>query len=279
MTIPASVITIGADAFAGVTVSSLTWNARECWTNGGLTTSGINQVIIGNEVTVLPARFVMNSSISSVDLPGSLVTIGDYAFNGCRSLASLTIPVNVSNIGEYAFNNTGISSLTWNARECWSIGKKQSWGKYLDLTEVTIGNEVEVLPAYFVANSRITSVNIPNSVKYIGDYAFYECDSLTRIVVPDGVQNIGRYAISYCDHLTELVIGKGVKGMGEEALTGTWALTTLTWNPKHCETSGMMTWCENLSQLTIGDEVEVIPRNFLYYSKIKSLVYGKFTQT
>lgn len=272
LTIPASVAAIGEGAFTGVSVTSLIWNARNCWTNGDMNTSLINQVTIGNEVTVLPAKFAFRSSITAVDLPQSLVTIGENAFNSCSGLSTLTIPVNVSSIGENAFYGTGVSSLTWNARECWTVGNTTYWRNYFVVSQVTIGDEVEVLPAGFLARSRIESVTIPNSVKTIGDYAFYECDSLTGLVIPESVQNIGACSVAYCEKLNSLVVGKGLTGLDESSFEGLWSLTELTWNPKHCEANGSLSWSYNIDELTIGEEVEVIPNNFLYASGIRSLV-------
>ena len=269
--IPAGVTTIGADAFAGVAVSSLTWNARACWTNGGMSTNNISRLTIGDGVTVLPANLASNSRITAVTLPESLVTIGDNAFASCGSISSLTIPVNVASIGENALEGIDVSSFTWNARECWTIGRKNFWSEYLNATQVTIGDEVEVLPSGFLLHSRVASVTIPDAVKTIGDYAFFECDSLTSFVIPDGVQNLGRCAFAYCNNIKSLVVGKGVKGMDEYALDGLYGLTSLTWNPKHCETCGSLNWLDKINQLTIGDEVEVIPQYFLYNSSIRSL--------
>ena len=42
------------------------------------------------------------------------------------------------------------------------------------------------------------------SVTSIGNYAFYDCDSLTSVVIPDSVTSIGNYAFYNCSSLTDV---------------------------------------------------------------------------
>ena len=41
----------------------------------------------------------------------------------------------------------------------------------------------------------LKSIKIGNSVEYIGDKAFYNCDKLTSVVIPNSVTFIGEKAL------------------------------------------------------------------------------------
>lgn len=273
LTIPVNVSTIGSDALAAIPVQSFTWNARDCWTNGDMNTSGITQVDIGDEVQVLPDRFAYQSGITSVTLPSTLTTIGCEAFLGCGGLTALTVPEEVTSIGIDAFRSTGISSLTWNARNCWSNGcPLPVYYAYMPLRQVTIGNEVKVLPDGFAISAGISSLTIPSSVRYIGDMAFYFCRNLTELVIPDSVINIGDYAFWDCYNLRQVTIGRNVCSIGSGSFSGLTALGSLTWNARWCESMGSMNYESNdLTEVEIGDGVELIPNGFARYSEITSV--------
>ncbi len=274
LTIPENVANIGTNAFKGVGVQSLTWNARACVSNGGMTTSNMTQVTIGDEVAVLPDNFANGSSVTSVNLPESLTSIGSNAFLAVP-LTSLTIPAGVSNIGENAFKNINVSQLTWNARECWSNGNMRT----NDIRQLTIGDGVTVLPDRIAANSQITTLTIPNTVKHIGNDVFRDCLNLTcEVVIPDSVVEIGDYAF-YGSGVTTMTVGKAVEMVGCVALNG---VTSLTWNAVNCETMGIVyvDYFDTgnyrhqmipLTQVTIGDGVERIPNHFAYMAQITSL--------
>ncbi|WDV09279.1 leucine-rich repeat protein [Lysinibacillus irui] len=69
------------------------------------------------------------------------------------------------------------------------------------------------------ADSNIISVEIPNSVKKIGGYAFHN-NSLTSINIPSSVTHIGNSAFSW-NPLTHIEIPNGVESIGDFAFEAT----------------------------------------------------------
>ena len=84
-------------------------------------------------------------SITSVTIPNSVTSIGEYAFLGCKNLTSVTIPNSVTSIGKCAFKGcTSLTRVTIHARVT-SIGSRE-----------------------FEDCDSLESVTIPSSVKSIG---------------------------------------------------------------------------------------------------------------
>lgn len=59
----------------------------------------------GVPVTTIYTEAFKNSDITSVVIPDSVTSIGDYAFAYCDSLTSVVIPDSVTSIGDWAFHD------------------------------------------------------------------------------------------------------------------------------------------------------------------------------
>ena len=129
-----------------------------------------------------------NQYIVGVILPGSLTSIGDYAFAQCSSLASVTIPEGLTSIGREAFVYcTSLASVT------------------IPGSVTSIGREA------FVYCTSLASVTIiPGSLTSIGGGAFYYCTSLASVTIPEGVTSIGDSAFTGCANLVFTVNGSGI---------------------------------------------------------------------
>ena len=92
----------------------------------------------------------------------------------------------------------------------------------------TIPNTVKSIGEFaFYDCSKIQSVIIPYSVKSIGAYAFYYCNNLKNITIPYSVKSIGEYAFYNCENLESLEIRSGVENIGAFAFSNCINLTTL----------------------------------------------------
>ena len=74
----------------------------------------------------------------------------------------------------------------------------------------------------------IATVVINSGVTSIGDYAFYDCNSLTSITIPNSVTSIGSSAFCDCYSLTSVTIGNSVTSIGTEAFLDCSSLRSIT---------------------------------------------------
>ena len=236
VTIGNSVNTIGNSAFSGC--------------------SGLTSVTIPNSVTIIgEGAFISCSGLTSIDIPNSVTTIAGLAFYGCSGLASITIPNSVTNIGYNPFQScSGLTSIT--------IESSNTVYDSRDKCNALIETASNTLIA------GCLNTVIPNSVTAIGDDAFSDCSGLTNIDIPDAITYIGNYAFRGCG-LTSINIPKHVIYIGEEAFSC--PLQQLTWNAKNCSLNYCSIAVSNIEQVTIGDEVEIIPDGFVSGSKITSI--------
>ncbi len=99
------------------------------------------------------------------------------------------------------------------------------------------GNEAMVTYKNSNYNSYSGAVTIPSSITYggttysvtsIGNYAFYNCSSLTSITIPESVTSIGYESFSYSSSLTYITIPESVTYIGARAFYACSSMTSIT---------------------------------------------------
>ena len=57
-----------------------------------------------------------------------------------------------------------------------------------------------------------TAINLGETVKTIGNYAFYDCDAYSTVITPFSLVNIGDYAFANADDNTRSLVNIEIKG-------------------------------------------------------------------
>lgn len=129
-------------------------------------------------------------------------TISGYAFSGCENLKSISIPESVVNIGPWAFDESGVKNDQSNWENgVFYVGKhavssdKTLVPSDLKIKEGTVSISVDA----FDKCVNISTVQIPNTVKYIGHSAFLGCEELKSAYIPESVTYIGGAAFGWRD--------------------------------------------------------------------------------
>ena len=283
VTIGESVTSIGKDAFYGC--SSLTKNnytgdiAGWCNIKFGnysanpmryshnfyINDQEIKDLVIPNSVTSIGyAAFVSYSSLTSVTIGDGVTSIGECAFHYCSSLTSVTIGESVTSIGASAFERcSALTSVTigesvtsigeYAFYGCSSLTKTNYTGDIAGWCNIEFGyydtNPMYYSHNFYINDQEIKDLVIPNNVTSIGEWAFYNCSSLTSVTIGESVTHIGNGAFRFCSSLssvtinsdaivsedykyddnisdifgsqvTEYIIGNHVKGIGFSAFSG-----------------------------------------------------------
>ena len=96
------------------------------------------------------------------------------------------------------------------------------------LTSVDIPNSVTYIgESAFCRCRSLASIDIPNLVTAIGDYVFAACSGLTSIVIPNSVTSIKERTFSYCSGLTSIEISNSVTSIGDETFMACTGLTSI----------------------------------------------------
>ena len=236
---PKRLETLGAYALCSTNISQITFS------EGGLLTE------IGQYALSM-------SGISSVVIPASVVTIGDYAFSRCTKLTSVTfaadgaleiinsgvfqytgvnsvvIPANVTRIGNTAFAYSSLKSVTFaEGSVCSSIGYAAFRDSLIESIAIpasveNIGEDIPAAggPLHGYAfdgcrNLKSLTFDTGSKLKNIYNYAFRNT-ALTKFSFPSSENEItvAKQLFFGCSELTEIYISESVKSNLDKALAG-----------------------------------------------------------
>ena len=93
-------------------------------------------------------------------------------------------------------------------------------------------------------------MDLPDSLKLIGTYAFYSCEELENLYFPAQLRTIGRSAFYGCNNLTEVILAENLEKVGSYAFA----------------------WCQNLKDVYLPATLTKIPDELFGYQKPTDLI-------
>ena len=146
------------------------------------------------------------------------LSIADYAFQDCYGMQSITIPNTVMIIGNSAFE----FCYNYNAIECdlptslISIGTCAFRESSIDCRFNSLENLKTIGESAF-EHSCINNLIIPNSVTYVGNCAFRECEALETVTIGTGITEIPEELFYDCVNLKKVTISNSIVSIGGAA--------------------------------------------------------------
>ena len=204
--IPASVTSIESAAFQGCTNLTTfivdpnnqyysTSNDNRILYNKDKTTllsypSAEGEISIPSTVEIIGDGAFAQSLITKVELPNSITSIGNSAFQSCSSLTEINISYGVTSIGDSAFYSC--SSLT-----------------NIELPEsvTSIGSST------FAHCTNLLNINILSSITFIPNNLFWCCSNLQTVTLPSTLETIDSDAFGYCYNLESINIPASVSNI------------------------------------------------------------------
>jgi hypothetical protein len=227
-------------------------------------------------VGIAPTAFQHNSGVTSITLPSSLATIGEYAFQDMSQLTSISFPAtgSLTTIGGSAFIDTPLLTSITLPRGARYIDPQAFSGAtglvainvsepnpYFSSEDGVLFNDDKTTLVAYPSAKTSTSYTVPNNVTAIGAYAFGSVITprtgvLTDIILPNGLTSIGEGAFKNSSNLRNVNIPSTVTSLGAYAFESATSVASVSL-PEGLLTigDGAFAFATSLSQLVIPTTV------------------------
>jgi len=166
--------------------------------------SAAGNIKIPDDVEVIgEGAFKNNKNLTGVDIPDTVYLIERDAFYYCNNLTKIEGAENVSYMEDDPFWTSGIYKNVSDGP--FYIGKvlTKYWGDIPDEFEVKPGT-VTILRIAIPERKNLKRVILPDTIRYIGQWAFQDCTNLTEVLFKGNISDI--------DIVAQAFEGTGITG-------------------------------------------------------------------
>lgn len=253
--------------------------------------SSLTSVTIPTSVTNIEQEaFYKCTALKSIQLPSDLIQLGNYAFSECSGLKEVALPGKLKTLGEGVFFNCPATISVDPANTHFSTQDSVLYdaGKQtVILCPRTKSGLFQLLPSVeriassaFYGCTKIDSLTIPKSLKYIERYAFYGCIGLKRIEFPEGLDSIQNNAFASCTGLTNVQLPAGIRYMDANAFYFCTALTSVTTPYAYVNGTNLFQSSSLLTNVRLPEgQTSIRNQAFFGMSKLTSLVLPASVQS
>ena len=202
------------------------------------------------------AAFLECGTLKEITLPSTITEIGDGAFAGAINLSKIIIPDDCyfEYLGYSVFDGTRVLDYLSEKSPDGEIiiGQNVLYAYLGSETDYTVPDEITIIADLCFFGSGIENITIPETVEYIGPYAFESCVKLKEITIPDSVTAIEEGAFSYCTNLEKINLGDNIGYIGLFAFEET-KIKNIYLGDNVYNVTGAFVGCEELESITISE--------------------------
>lgn len=170
------------------------------------------EIYLSDDVKVLKYRSVFNCKyLKRIRIPEGVLEFENESVSLCKSLESIYIPKNA-----VVHEKNG--------------SKYPSFFMLYGLNEIIVNEENELFESVdncliakasgkLILGSNNSIIPGKGRVKCIGEYAFYNSESLFHLRIPSGVEEIGESAFCFCSSLKDISVSDTVKKIHESSFS------------------------------------------------------------
>jgi hypothetical protein len=203
----------------------------------------VDGILYNKDMTMLVA-YPQAAPASSFVIPSTVTTLYDYCMHNCDNLIDITIPESVTILGMNIFSgNDNIESI--------------------DIPDGVTKMGVTV----FGSCPKLSHIHLPASLDSIKSSCFYGCNSLTEMTIPRNVRYLGDYAFSECELLKTVYFEEGscLEALGFQTFADCPALEFLDM-PNTVTTMDQCVFyrCPALKRVHLSRNLTIIPNQTFY---------------
>ena len=233
-----------------------------------------------SSLTGLSYSFTDCSGLTSMpSIPSNVTDIGDYTFSNCRNMnngGTIEIPEGVQRIGNNAFNSVFYSNsknlklpstLNYVGSSAF-MNKNYLYDLYItDLSsfcKIDFGNNDSGVfhgsyTKFYVNNTQVTNLTIPNDVTELKAYTFYEAKTITGVTIPSTVTSINGINTFRQSGLRNVTVPSSVDSWnGNSTFANCTSLTEATLNNSGRISDYAFQGCRSLTGVTFGNNITAI---------------------
>ena len=278
--------------FAGTGIKSINLNKVATIGNYAFyNNAALESVNLGNVTTIAKGAFEGVSKVTTLDIPATVTSIGDFAFKNWSSLATLnflsgssdlTIGFQPGSPDRGPFYQSPLTTIAVNR----SLVLTETYASACDAsdegifstqhgsqsTTISLGGQVGKIPEFMFASLPLESITIPATVTEIGNDAFSACNKLSSITfaasaepLTIGYNTIGDHDGPFIDSpLTTVVMDREIQ-------------YTFPTGDLDSPYEGLFGNKTTLTSVTLGDNVKTLSPYMFANSAITSLDLNKVT--